>query len=115
MEDRIVRAAWYERQGPAREVLAIGDIEIPEPDSGGVRVRLTFSGVNPGDIKKREGWLDSVMPYPRVIPHSDGAGVIDAVGAGVDPARIGGRVWVFGAQSYRPFGTAAEMTVVPDD
>jgi NADPH2:quinone reductase len=110
-----VRAAWYERQGPAREVLAIGDMEILEPASGEVRVRLSFSGVNPGDIKKREGWLDSAMPYPRVIPHSDGAGVIDAVGPGVDPARIGRRVWVFGAQSYRPFGTAAEATVVPDE
>ena len=55
------------------------------------------------------------MPYPRVIPHSDGAGVIDAVGDGVDPARVGHRVWVYGAQSYRPYGTAAELTVVPTD
>jgi NADPH2:quinone reductase len=69
--------------------------------------------VNPGDTKKRRGWLGSAMPFPRVIPHSDGAGVIESVGAGVDPARLGQRVWVFGAQSYRPFGTAAQLTVVP--
>src|SRR4051812_26001070 len=55
------------------------------------------------------------MPYPRVIPHSDGAGVIDAVGDGVDAARVGERVWVYGAQSYRAFGTAAQLTVVPAD
>jgi NADPH2:quinone reductase len=109
-----VRAAWYDRQGLARDVLEVGDIEAPKPNDGEVRVRLSLSGVNPGDVKKRQGWLDSVMPYPRVVPHSDGAGVVDAVGGGVDPGRIGGRVWVFGAQSYRPFGTAAEMTVVPD-
>jgi NADPH2:quinone reductase len=71
--------------------------------------------VNPGDTKKRRGWLDSAMPFPRVIPHSDGAGVVESVGDGVDPARIGQRVWVYGAQSYRPFGTAAELTVVPDE
>src|SRR6266545_4826501 len=78
-----------------------------------VRVRLTRSGVNPGDVKKRQGWLGAPMPYPRVVPHSDGAGTVDAVGPGVDPARVGRRAWVFGAQSYRPFGTAADATVVP--
>jgi NADPH2:quinone reductase len=71
--------------------------------------------VNPGDSKKRRGWLGSAMPFPRVIPHSDGAGVVDAVGERVDPARIGRHVWVHGAQSYRPFGTAAQLTVVPDE
>jgi NADPH2:quinone reductase len=74
---------------------------------------FAFSGVNPGDTKKRRGWLGSVTPYPRVIPHSDGAGVIDAIGEQVDPAGLGQRVWVYGAQSYRPFGTAAQLTVVP--
>jgi len=78
-------------------------------------VRLTFSGVNPGDVKKRAGWRGSTMPYPRVVPHSDGAGVIDAVGPAVDSRRIGERVWVYGAQSYRAMGTAAELTVVPED
>jgi NADPH2:quinone reductase len=71
--------------------------------------------VNPGDTKKRADWVGYGMPFPRVIPHSDGAGVIDAVGAGVDAARVGRRVWVYGAQSYRPFGTAAQLTVVPAD
>src|SRR3954463_2519674 len=73
-----------------------------------------MSGVNPGDTKKRRGWLGSTMPFPRVIPHSDGAGTIESVGQGVAPSRIGERVWVFGAQSYRPFGTAAQATVVPE-
>src|SRR4051795_2171247 len=87
----------------------------PEPGSGEVRVRVAVSGVNPGDTKKRGDWVGYGMPYPRVIAHSDGAGVIDAVGDGVDPARIGDRVWVYGAQSYRAFGTAAQLTVVPAD
>jgi NADPH2:quinone reductase len=108
-----VLAAWYERQGPAGEVLQVGERPAPEPGPGEVRVRLTYSGVNPGDTKKRRGWLGSAMPFPQVIPHSDGAGVVESVGAGVDPGRVGQRVWVFGAQSYRPFGTAAQVTVVP--
>ena len=108
-----MRAAWYERQGPAVEVLQVGELPAPEPGPGEVRVRIRLSGINPGDTKKRHGWLGSSMPFPRVIPHSDGAGVIEAVGQGVDPARVGQRVWVFGAQSYRPFGTAAQLTVVP--
>lgn len=109
-----MRAAWYERQGPADDVLQVGELPDPEPGPGEVRVRLRFSGVNPGDTKKRRGWLGSAMPYPRVIPHSDGAGTIDAVGAGVDRGRVGRRVWLYGAQSYRPFGTAAQFTVVPE-
>jgi NADPH:quinone reductase len=110
-----MRAAFYERKGQAAEVLQVGDVPEPRPGAGEVRVRLTHSGINPGDVKKRQGWLGSPMPYPRVIPHSDGAGVIDAVGSGVDSGRVGRRVWVWGAQSYRPFGTAAEATVVPDE
>jgi NADPH2:quinone reductase len=108
-------AAWYDRQGAAAEVLQVGDLPDPEPAAGEVRVRLTVSGVNPGDTKKRGGWLGNPMAFPRIIPHSDGAGVIDAVGSGVATTRLGQRVWVYGAQSYRPFGTAAELTVVPDD
>lgn len=110
-----MRAAWYDRKGPAAEVLHVGDLPEPSPGPGEVRVRLAYSGVNPGDVKKRQGWLGSPMPYPRVIPHSDASGVIDRVGSGVDQERIGRRVWVYGAQSYRPFGTAAEATVVPND
>ncbi|WP_370184888.1 NADPH:quinone reductase [Rhodococcus wratislaviensis] len=106
-------AVWYDLQGPAEQVLQFANLPTPEPGAGEVRVRVTRSGINPGDTKKRRGWLGSSMPFPRVIPHSDGAGVVDKVGAGVDSARIGERVWVFGAQSYRAFGTAAQFTVVP--
>jgi NADPH2:quinone reductase len=110
---RSVRAVWYERQGPAGEVLQVGELPDPEPGPGEVRVRVRLSGVSPGDTKKRRGWLGSAMPYPRVIPHSDAAGVVESVGVGVDPTRVGRRVWVHGAQSYRPFGTAAQLTVIP--
>lgn len=108
-------ASWYDQQGPAAEVLQFGELPDPTPGPGEVRVRVTVSGANPGDTKKRRGWTGSAMPYPRVIPHSDAAGIIDAVGAGVDARRVGTRVWVYGAQSYRPFGTAAQYTVVPGD
>src|SRR4051794_38714621 len=108
-----MRAAWYERPGPAAEVLQVGEMAEPEPGLGEVRVRVALSGVNPGDTKKHGDWLGNRMPFPRIVPHSDGSGVIDAVGQGVDRSRIGQRVWVYGAQSYRPFGTAAERTVVP--
>src|SRR5437588_3441142 len=108
-----MRAAWYERPGPAAEVLQVGEMAGPEPSPGEVRVRVALSGVNPGDTKKRGGWLGYRLPFPRIVPHSDGSGVIDAVGQGVDRSRIGQRVWAHGAQSYRPFGTAAERTVVP--
>lgn len=108
-----MRAAWYEQRGPARDVLVVGEMPQPLPGEDEVRIRLAFSGINPGDVKKRSGWQGSPMPYPRVVPHSDGAGVIDAVGAGVPQARIGQSVWCYGAQSYRAFGTAAEAVVVP--
>ncbi|MEV0777392.1 NADPH:quinone reductase [Streptomyces sp. NPDC050428] len=108
-------ASWYDEQGPAADVLRVGELPDPRPGAGEVRVRVTVSGVNPGDTKKRRGWLGSSMPYRRVIPHSDAAGVVDAVGDGVGEHRIGQRVWVYGAQSYRAFGTAAQYTVVPDE
>jgi NADPH2:quinone reductase len=108
-------AAWYERPGPAAEVLQVGEMAAPEPGPGEVRVRVAVSGINPGDTKKRGDWVGFGMPFPRVVPHSDGSGVIDAVGDGVDPTRVGQRVWVYGAQSYRPFGTAAQFTTVPAD
>lgn len=110
-----MKAAWYERQGAATEVLVVGQAPTPEPGPNEVRIRIAASGINPGDIKKRQDMFGYGMPYPRVIPHSDGAGVIDKVGVGVSPSRIGERVWCYGAQSYRPFGTAAEFTVVPSD
>ena len=106
-------AMWYDRQGPAAEVLQLGELPDPQPGPGEVRVQVRFSGVNPGDTKKRRGWLGSSMPYPRMIPHSDASGVIDEVGEDVDERRVGSRVWIYGAQSYRPFGTAAQFAVVP--
>src|SRR4051812_7074742 len=110
-----MQAAWYERPGPAADVLHVGEMVDPVAGPGEVRVRLRFSGINPGDTKKRGDWVGYGMPFPRVIPHSDGAGVIDAVGDGVERARVGERVWVYGAQSYRAFGTAAQLTVVTAD
>ncbi len=108
-----MRAAWYEKQGPARDVLIVGEMDDPQPRAGEVRLRVAFSGVNPGDVKKREDSFGLGMPYPRVIPHSDGSGMVDAVGEEVPREWIGRRVWCYGAQSYRPFGTAAEYTVLP--
>ncbi len=107
-----MRAAWYERGGPASEVLTVGEMEAPRPDPGEVLVRVRASGVNPGEVKKRSDWMGFGIGYPRVVPHSDGAGTIERVGEGVSPSRVGERVWVWGAQSGRPFGTAAEYTAV---
>jgi NADPH:quinone reductase len=108
-----MRAAWYEKQGPANEVLVVGEMPDPRPGAGEVRIRIVASGINPGDIKKRQDSFGLGMPYARVIPHSDGAGVVDQAGDAVSPEWVGRRVWCYGAQSYRPFGTAAEFTVVP--
>ncbi len=108
-----MKAAWYEKQGAARDVLTVGEMEDPQPRAGEVRIRVAFSGINPGDVKKRQDSFGIGMPYPRVIPDSDGSGRVDAVGEGVTREWIGRRVWCYGAQSYRPFGTAAEYTVVP--
>jgi NADPH:quinone reductase len=108
-----MKAAIYEAPGPAREVLKVTEVERPEPGPGEVRVRVHASGVNPTDVKARSG----ATPRPIdgfQIPHHDGAGVIDAVGTGVDPARVGQRVWVWFAAAGRKWGTAAEWTVVPD-
>lgn len=83
-----------ERQGPASEVIRVGELPDPQPGPGEVRVRVRLSGVNPGDTKKRAGWQGSAMAGPLVVPHSDGVGTVDAVGEGVDPARTGRRVWL---------------------
>lgn len=110
-----MKAAWYEKQGPAREVLMVGEMPDPVPAAGEVRIRISTSGINPGDIKKRQDAFGYGMAYPRVIPHSDGAGRVDQLGAGVSPEWMGSLVWCYGAQSYRPFGTAAEFTVLSAD
>ena len=106
-----MRAVWYERNGPS-DVLRVGEMPDPEPGPGEVRVRIVSSGVNPSDWKRRMG-LTIPINFPRVIPHQDGAGVIDRVGAGVPETRIGERVWLYEAQTGRPFGTAADYTVQP--
>jgi NADPH:quinone reductase len=105
-----MRAAFYEAIGPARDVLRVGEVQEVSPGPGEVRVRLRASGVNPSDVKSR-GLRK--LTFPRVIPHSDGAGEVEAVGAGVSQARVGERVWIWNGQFQRPFGTAAELIVLP--
>lgn len=105
-----MRAAFYEAMGPAREVLRVGEVETPAPGPGEVRVRVRASGVNPSDVKSRG--LRKLV-FPRVIPHSDGAGEIEAVGPGVPASRVGERVWLWNGQWQRPSGTAAEFIVLP--
>lgn len=107
-----MKAAYYERNGSARDVLIVGDMDTPRPGPGEVRVKLAASGVNPSDVKSRQGSTRKIA-YPRVIPHSDGAGVIDDVGEGVSRSRIGERVWVWNGQWKRAYGTAAEFVVLP--
>ena len=109
-----MRAAYYETNGAARAVLRVGEVETPKPGRGEVRVRLAVSGVNPSDVKSRAG-LTRKIAFPRVIPHSDGAGEIDEVGEGVSPSRVGERVWVWNGQWRRPFGTAAQSIVLPSE
>ena len=106
-------AAWYEKQGAARDVLTVAEMPDPHPAAGEVRIRIAASGINPGDIKKRQDAFGLGMPYRRVIPHSDGAGLVDQVGEGISSEWLGRPVWCYGAQSYRPFGTAAQFTVIP--
>ncbi|HUS55594.1 MAG TPA: NADPH:quinone reductase [Thermohalobaculum sp.] len=110
-----MRAAFYERTGSAQEVLSVGQIPVPRPDNGEVLVRVHVSGVNPSDVKTRAGRMRATTEFPRIVPHSDGAGVIKAVGAGVSDTRIGERVWLWNAQWKRPGGTAAELTALPAD
>ncbi len=108
-----MRAAYYERTGPAREVLRVGDIPTPEPGPGEVRVKLACSGVNPSDVKSRAGLRSTALAFPRIVPHSDGAGVIDRIGEGVATTRFGERVWTWNGAWKRAFGTAAQYIVLP--
>jgi NADPH2:quinone reductase len=108
-----MKAAFYERTGAAAEVLQLGELPDPEPAAGEVRVRLRWSGVNPSDVKSRAGLRSKTLPFPRIVPHSDGMGVIDAIGPGVASDRIGQRVWTWNAAWGRPFGTAAQHVVLP--
>jgi NADPH:quinone reductase len=108
-----MRAAQYERTGPAPEVLTLVDRALPLPAAGEVRVKLAYSGVNPSDVKSRAGVRSKVLAFPQIIPHSDGAGVIDAVGAGVDASRVGERVWIWNGAWARANGTAAQFIALP--
>ena len=107
-----MRAAYYESNGAARDVMRVGEVETPQAGPGEVRVKIATSGVNPSDVKSRQGTVRKIA-FPRVIPQSDGAGVIDQVGEGVPQARLGERVWLWNGQWKRAFGTAAEYIVLP--
>ena len=108
-----MRAAIYRAKGPASEVLRVETVKSAEPELGEVRVRIAYSGVNPSDVKSRAGTANPTMDYSLVIPHSDGAGTIDALGPLVISRRIGQRVWLFNAQWGRAMGTAAEFVTLP--
>jgi NADPH2:quinone reductase len=110
-----MKAAFYQAVGAAREVLQVGELPDPHPAAGEVRVRIAWSGVNPSDVKSRAGLRSKQMPFPQVVPHSDGAGVIDEVGAGVAQQRLGERVWVWNAAWGRPHGTACEFVCLPQE
>lgn len=110
-----MRAAYYHRLGAAREVLELGELPDPHPGPGEVRVRIEWSGVNPSDVKSRAGLRSRVMPFARVIPHSDGMGVIDELGTGVPAQRLGQRVWLWNAAWGRPHGTACEYVCLPQE
>src|SRR3954451_89592 len=110
--DPVMLAARYERTGPAAEVIEIGEIPVPEPGPGEVRVRIAYSGVNPTDWKSRAG-STAGLSGDFQVPNQDGSGTIDAVGDGVNPSRVGERVWIYFAARQRPWGTAADYSVVP--
>jgi NADPH:quinone reductase len=107
-----MRAAYYEAVGSASSVMRVGERPTAEPGPGEVRIRIHASGVNPSDVKARAGARGS-LAYPYVIPHSDGAGIIDSVGTGVSPSRVGEHVWTWNAAWQRPFGTCAEFVCLP--
>jgi NADPH2:quinone reductase len=109
-----MRAAFYEKNGPARDVLHVGEVDTPQPGPGEVRVKLKATGINPSDVKARIGSTRKIA-FPRVIPHSDGSGVIDSVGSGVPASRVGERVWLWNAQWLRAFGTCAEYVTLPSE
>lgn len=108
-----MKAAWFKSFGSPEEVLEVGEWKTPEPQHGEVKIRIHTSGVNPSDTKKRAGANPALLDSGPVIPHSDGAGVIEAVGSGVPASRIGERVWVYNAQYGRQEGTAAEYVCLP--
>jgi len=109
-----MKAAWYERNGKAKEVLTIGEMPDPKPGRGEVRVKIACSGLNPSDVKRREGTRGQNIEFPRVIPNSDGAGTVDALGPDTNRDLLGKRVWVWNAQWGRAFGTCAEYCCIAE-
>lgn len=107
-----MQAVWHEAFGDAEKVLKTGTIDTPVPGHDEVLVSVKASGVNPSDVKTRSGARGQMM-FPFVVPHSDGAGIIHSVGDGVDPARVGQRVWIWNGAWQRQFGTCAEYIAVP--
>lgn len=107
-----MRTIFYSALGAATDVLKLSDIDTPFPAADDVVVELRFSGVNPSDVKSRQGSGSGKPAFDRVIPHSDGSGIITAVGKGVPKTRIGERVWIWNGQWQRPFGTAASHIVL---
>ena len=107
-----MKSAWFESFGSASDVLIVGEQDKPVPSDGEVLVRLSTSAVNPSDVKKRAGSLPNLLDEGIVIPHSDGAGIIEAVGHGVAAERVGERVWVYQAQYGRRLGTAAQYVAL---
>lgn len=105
-----MQAAWYQKNGEAREVLFVGELPTSEAGPGEVRVKIHSSGVNPSDVKSRR---NRPIHDPRIVPHSDAGGVIDQVGPGVSKDRLGERVWLWNTQYQRPFGTAAQYVALP--
>ncbi len=112
-----MRAITYDRFGNAAEVLQLEALPVPEAADGEVLVRLHASGANPSDVRARAGGRPGVTkpPFPKITPHSDGSGVIEAVGVGVPESRIGERVWIWNGQWQRAFGTAADYIALPAD
>jgi NADPH:quinone reductase len=110
-----MKAVIYEKTGASHDVLRITTVPTPEPGPGEVRVKLAWSGVNPSDVKARAGARSKVLPFPQITPHSDGSGVVDAVGAQVPLGRVGERVWIWNAAWGRAAGTAAEYIVLPSN
>lgn len=104
-----MHAAWYTETGLASQVIRVGNLDQPRPNRDEVLVRVYASGVNPSDTKKRMGWRDRTLEYPLIVPHHDGAGIIEDVDGNVSRSRIGERVWMYNAQYGRPYGTAAEI------
>ena len=109
-----MKAVWYERTGAAPDVLTFGDMPTPIAGPGEVRVRLEASGVNPADVGRRAGSYRA-LEFSRVIPNSDGAGIVDQLGDGVTRLSVGQRVWLFnGQRNGRAFGTAAEYIALAE-